>query len=171
MEGERQEGIAFAQIDSVPDYTLCLLKKDVTPNDDEIYAKVTENGTQYYKYYAITDNKKEKVYVETFDEAEQVVEKLKKKNSQNKNEIGIVEKYDTETKKFTSVEGCVSKLYEEPKVTYVASAKSSTSSGTVTGVSVDKSDVNVSYAMDGDILRIQLDNVQSDIKVTVSGHA
>ena len=44
-------------------------------------------------------------------------------------------------------------------------------SGTVTGVSVDKSDVNVSYAMDGDILRIQLDNVQSDIKVTVSGHA
>lgn len=44
-------------------------------------------------------------------------------------------------------------------------------SGTVTGVSVDKSDVNVSYAMDGDILRIQLDNVQSDIKVTVSGQA
>ena len=44
-------------------------------------------------------------------------------------------------------------------------------SGTVTGVSVDKSDVNVSYTMDGDILRIQLDNVQSDIKVTVSGQA
>ncbi len=142
MEGETEEGIAFAQIDSVPDYTLCLLKKDITPNDDEIYAKVTENGTKYYKYYAITDDKKEKVYVETFDEAEKVVAELKKKNSQNKNEIGIVEKYDTTTKEFTSVKKCVSKLYEEPKpkVTYVASI----SSGNVTGSSTKKVNLGIS---------------------------
>lgn len=57
------------------------IEKDITPNDDEIYAKVTENGTQYYKYYAITDNKKEKVYVSTFKEAEEVISKLKKKDS------------------------------------------------------------------------------------------
>ena len=55
MAGDKEEGIVFRQIGSVPEYTLCLLKKDITPNDDEIYAKVTENGTQYYKYYAITD--------------------------------------------------------------------------------------------------------------------
>lgn len=144
MEGETEEGIAFAQIDSVPDYTLCLLKKDVTSNDDEIYEKVTGNGTEYYKYYAITDDKKEKVYVETFDEAEKVVEQLKKKNSQNKNEIGIVEKYDTETKSFTSVEKCVSKLYEAPKTTYVATNRASTSSGTVTGASSKKVNLGVS---------------------------
>lgn len=141
MEGKTEEGIAFAQIDSVPDYTLCLLKKDITSNDDEIYEKVTENGTKYYKYYAITDNKKEKVYVETFDEAEQVVDGLKKKNSQNKNKIGIVEKYDTETKSFTSVEECVSKLYEAPKVTYVATT--SISSGNVTGMSSTKLDLGI----------------------------
>ena len=43
MEGNTEEGIAFRQIDSVPEYTLCLLKKDITTNDDEIYSKA-------YKY-------------------------------------------------------------------------------------------------------------------------
>lgn len=144
MEGKTEEGVAFAQIDSVPEYTLCLLKKDITPNDDEIYAKVTENGTKYYKYYAITDDQKEKVYVETFDEAEKVVAQLKKKNSQNKNKIGIIEKYDTEIKKFTSVEKCVSKLYEAPKVTYVAQTKNSISSGNVKGTSTAKVNLGIS---------------------------
>lgn len=145
MEGETEEGVAFRQIDSVPDYTLCLLKKDIVANDEEIYKKVTENGTQYYKYYAITDDKEEKVYVATFEEAEQVVDELKKKNSNNKDDIGIVEKYDTQTKEFTEVDTCISKLYEEvpkPKVTktYVASV----SSGTVSGTSSKKVDIGIS---------------------------
>ena len=140
MEGNTDEGIAFRQINSVPEYTLCLLKKDITPNDDEIYAKVTENGTQYYKYYAITDDKKEKVYVSTFKEAEDVIAKLKKKNSANKKDLGIVEKYDTQTKEFTSVEKCVSKLYEAPKVTYVAS---SVYSGNVSGTSSAKVNIGI----------------------------
>ena len=102
MEGNKEEGVAFRQIDSVPEYTLCLLKKDITPNDEQIYKKVTENGTQYYKYYAITDDKKEKAYVATFEEAEEVIEKLKDKNSQNEDDIGIVEKYnEDETHKVT----------------------------------------------------------------------
>lgn len=149
MEGNTEEDIAFAQIDSVPEYTLCLLKKDITANDEEIYNKVTENGTKYYKYYAITDDKKEKFYVESFEEAEKVIAQLKKKNSQNQKDIGIVEKYDTELKKFTSVETCVSKLYEaQPKVTYVASNTNyaqSVSGGNVTGSSSKK--VNLGVAL------------------------
>ncbi len=149
MEGEKEEGIAFRQIDSVPDYTLCLLKKDITTNDEEIYTKVTQNGTQYYKYYAITDDKKEKVYVSSFEDAEKVVKQLKEKNSTNKNDIGIVEKYDTQTKSFTSVEKCVSKLYEAPKEKVVKTASSSSygsaSSGKVTGTSSKKVSLGVSF--------------------------
>lgn len=143
VEGKTEEGVAFAQIDSVPEYTLCLLKKDITSNDEEIYSQVTGNGTKYYKYYAITDNKKEKVYVKTFEEAEKVIAQLKKKNSQNKKDIGIVEKYDTETKTFTSVEKCVSKLYEAPRTTttYIAS---SVSSGSVSGTSSKKVNIGIS---------------------------
>ncbi|MCI9246135.1 MAG: M23 family metallopeptidase [Clostridia bacterium] len=153
MEGNTEEDVAFAQIDSVPEYTLCLLKKDITANDEEIYNKVTENGTKYYKYYAITDDKKEKVYVETFEEAEKVIAELKKKKSKNQKEVGIVEKYDTELKKFTSVEKCVSKLYEAPPkktttTTYMASNTNytqSVSGGNVTGSSSSK--VNLGVAL------------------------
>ena len=121
------EDVVFAQIDSMPEYKLCLLKKDIETNDDEIYSKVTSNGTEYYRFYAITDDKEEKYYVSTFQEAEDVVEQLKEKNSANKEDIGILEKYDKEKKEFADVETCVSKLYEKvvPKVTYVASTASS----------------------------------------------
>lgn len=166
MEGGSKEGIAFAQIDSMPEYALCLLKKDINPNDDEIYAKVTQNGTEYYKYYAITDDKEEKLYVATFDEAEQVVKKLKEKNSVNKNDIGIIEKYDTETKEFTSVEKCVSKLYEKPKpkVTYVAS----TSSGYVSGVSNSK--VNIGITLIKPVSGIITSRFGSRESIRSSGH-
>lgn len=141
MEGDSEEGVVFRQINSVPEYTLCLLKKDITPNDDEIYKIATQDGTQYYKYYAITEDKKEKVYVSTFKEAEEVIAKLKKKDSANIKKIGIVEKYDTETKKFTSVDKCVSKLYEK-KVVYVATT-TSVSSGNVSGTSGAKVDIGI----------------------------
>ena len=127
ISAKEAENVAFVQIDAMPTYELCLLKKDMVTNDDEIYAKVTGNGTKYFKYYAITDEKKEKFYLATFEEAEKVVADLKKRDSANIEDIGIVEKYGTELKKFTDVKKCVSKLYEE-KVVYVASNYSSPSS-------------------------------------------
>ena len=78
-EADEENNIAFVQIDSMPTYKLCLLKKDVETNDDEIYAKVTENGTPYYKYYAITEDKKEKFYLSSFKDAEEVIEQLEEK--------------------------------------------------------------------------------------------
>lgn len=127
--GDSKENIAFVQVDAMPTYKLCLLKKDINTNDDEIYSKVTESGTPYYKYYAITDDKKEKFYVSSFKKAEEVIEKLEDKDSANQDELGIVEKYDKKIKKFTSVEKCVAKLYKEkPVVVYSGNAYSSGSS-------------------------------------------
>lgn len=120
ISANEAENVAFVQVDAMPTYKLCLLKKNVTTNDEEIFAKVTGSGTKYYKYYAITNDKKEKVYVSTFKEAEEVVAGLKKKDSANIKKIGIVEKYDTELKDFTSVEKSVSKLYEKKVVVYKA---------------------------------------------------
>ena len=125
VESGNGDDVVFAQIDSMPKYKLCLLKKDVQTNDDEIYTKVTSNGTEYYRFYAITDNKEEKYYVSTFKEAEDIVKKLKDKDSANKNDIGILEKYDKTKKELTDVDTCVSKLYEKviPKKVCVASKR------------------------------------------------
>ncbi len=111
-DGENNN-LAFVSIDAMPTYKLCLLKRGITTNDDEIFEKVTEKGTAYYKYFAVLDDDEEKVYVSKFDEAEKIVKKLKDKNSNNIDDITIKEKYETELEDFVSEEKAVSKLYEK----------------------------------------------------------
>ena len=67
------ENIAFVQVDNLPEYKLCLLKKNIVTNDDEIFNKVKEQGITYYRYYAIAENQEEKVYVTKFQKAEEIV--------------------------------------------------------------------------------------------------
>ena len=105
---------AFVQIDNLPEYTLCLLNRDVQTNDEEIYSTVKETGTPYYRYYAIAENGEEKMYVATFEEADNAVKQLKEKNSTNKDNITIVEKYQTDIKDLVSTEQVISVLYKEP---------------------------------------------------------
>lgn len=116
IEKGNGENVAFVDIEELPQYRLCLLKRDIVPNDEEIFEKVIAQGTQYYKYYAITVDKEEKVYLSSLSEAEQVIEKLKEKNSNNKDKLGVVEKYKTELAEFSTVENTVEKLYEKKVV-------------------------------------------------------
>lgn len=132
---EDNSNVAFVQVASLPEYKMCLLKKDVVTNDDEIFNKVKEQGVTYYRYFAILENQEEKVYVSNFEEAEKVVNTLKEKKSNNIDKISIIEKYENELKELISSEDAVAKLYiEAPKPVVVATKKSSTrykSSGSV----------------------------------------
>ena len=110
IENGEEENIAFVQVSELPEYKLCLLKKDVVTNDDEIFNKVKEQGTNYYRYYAILDDNEEKTYVSNFEEAEKVVEGLKEKNSINLEKISIIEKYEEELQEIAKVEDAVEKL-------------------------------------------------------------
>ena len=119
--------VAFVQIANLPEYRLCLLKKDVVTNDEEIYNKVKEQGTTYYRYYAIAENQEEKFYVDNFENAEKVVNGLKEKNSNNIEKISIVEKYETEMKDLVQSEEAISKLYVEKPKSAVVAKKTTTS--------------------------------------------
>ena len=117
VEKGEEDNVAFVQLQNLPEYKLCLLKKDVVPNDDQIYEKVKEEGTAYYRYYAIAENNEEKAYVTNFETAEQVIQGLKDKNSTNINDITIVEKYETDKKEFGETQAVVDSLYKDtPKV-------------------------------------------------------
>ena len=122
------DNMAFVQMDEMPTYQLCLLKKGIVPNDEEVYNTIKEAGTPYYRFFAIVDDEEEKAYVSTYDEAEGIVDELKEKNSKNKEDIKIVEKYETELKEFQSVDAVVADLYKKPitvkKTTQVASVGS-----------------------------------------------
>lgn len=112
------QNVAFVEIDNLPEYNLCLLKKGLTANDDEIFSTVISSGVPYYKYYAILENGEEKYYVSSFEEADNIVNQLKEKNSQNKDNVTYVLKYATELKEFTDTDTTVAALYKEmPKVT------------------------------------------------------
>ena len=120
------QNVAFVQVNNMPEYKLCLLKKNIVANDDEIFENIKSQGVTYYRYYALANNQEEKLYVSNFEEAEKVVSTLKEKDSSNIEGISIVEKYETELKPLVSTDEAVSKLYvEKPKVVKVAKKSSS----------------------------------------------
>lgn len=114
---EDNSNIAFVQVNNLPEYKLCLLKRNVVTNDEEIYEKVKMSGIPYYNYYAIVEGENEKAYVKDFAEAEQIVAQLKEKDSNNIDKISILELYETNLADFSSIEDTVASLYvkkEEP---------------------------------------------------------
>lgn len=133
--------IAFVEIDDLPEYNLCLLQKGLTANDDEIFNKVISSGVPYYKYYAILDSGEEKYYVSSYEEAEAIVQDLKNKNSQNKDNITYTLKYETQLKEFTDKDTAVAALYKEMPVvkkTKVVTTKKVDYSNTALGIALIK---------------------------------
>ena len=141
-EGGENTNIAFVQVDNMPEYKMCLLKRDIVTNDDEIFEKIKQSGVTYYKYYAIIEGEEEKAYVSDFTKAEEIVTKLKEKNSNNIDKISILEMYDTELKEFAEVEATVASLYEK-KVEVVKKVVSKGKVNTSTNMSHKKVALNI----------------------------
>lgn len=116
MQSGDKQNIAFVEIETLPEYNLCLLQKDISANDDEVFEKIISSGVSYYKYYAIIENGEEKFYVSTFDEAAAIIDTLKSKNSQNKDTVTYTVKYETELKEFSDKDTTVAALYKEMPV-------------------------------------------------------
>ena len=136
-DGGDNSNIAFVQVNSLPEYKLCLLKRNIVTNDEEIFDKIKQLGVIYYKYYAIVEGEDEKAYISTFSEAEEIVTQLKAKESNNIDKISIAELYKTELVDFTTVDDAVSSLYEKKKVVVASTTKT-------TGKKVSTSS-NISY--------------------------
>lgn len=149
--------IAYIQINELPEYEMCLLKRGIVTNDDEIFEKIKSSGTAYYKYYAILEDNEEKAYVSDFKTAETVVEQLKEKDSSNIDNIQILEKYETELASFVTSEEAVASLYKEkvvvPKVTIAKKTTSNTnysttsSNGFSTSSNISKSGVSLGVSL------------------------
>ena len=146
IEKGETENTAFVQVDNLPEYKICLLKRNVETNEDEIFNTIKSQGTTYYRYYAINEEQEEKAYVANFTDAENIVNQLKEKNSFNMESITISEKYETEMQELTSVEQAVSSLYVQKPVVTVA--KNNTTSigkvNTATNISGGKVSLGIS---------------------------
>lgn len=142
--GEKgQKNVAFVQIDDMPGYQMCLLKKGITTNDEEIFNTIKETGITYYRYYAIADDDKEKVYLSSFDEAEKAIKELKKKESQNSSDLTIVEKYEIELPKISTEKEAIAKLYEKKIVKTTVKYPNSSASGFSTSRAITSKKVSL----------------------------
>ena len=144
--GNESDNIAFVDIEVLPEYSFCLLKKDHESNDKDIFSKIIKSGVTYYKYYAIMVDSVEKYYVSSYQECENIIQQLKDKDSDNIDKITYIVKYESELKDFSNSETAVAELYvEKPKVIV---PKVSTPLGTVaTGANMSyaKVDLGVSF--------------------------
>lgn len=110
--GKDDDDAIFVQMNEMPQYKLCFLKKGIETNDEEIYDKVIQTGVSYYHYYAVAVGGEEKLYVNSFADADAIVNKLVEKDSKNAKQLSIVEKYETDKQEFTGIETAVMNLYE-----------------------------------------------------------
>ena len=133
---EGQKNIAFVQIDDMPEYQMCLQKKGIETNDEEIFSEIKKKGVTYFRYYTIADDGKEKISVSTFEEAENVIKELKKKQSRNSKTLSIVEKYEIELPELTTEEQAIAKLYEKKIIVATTRYPNMNSSGFSTSRSI-----------------------------------
>ena len=121
MEIGEEDNTAFVDITKLPQYSLCLVKKENEENDEEIFEEVKSLGTTYYSYYAILEGQDEKYYVATKEEAEDVIKDLTDKKSSNIKQISYDQVFGTEIKDFTEEDEIVTALYKKPVVYYSSS--------------------------------------------------
>ena len=122
------ENVAFVDIEVLPEYSFCLLKKDNVSNDEEIFNKIIETGITYYKYYAVLVNNEEKCYVSSYEECENIIQGLKYKDSQNKDQVTYIVKYEQEKKEFTATDTAIANLYVEKPKPVIQNRKPATAS-------------------------------------------
>ena len=130
MEQNENENIAFVEISTLPEYSLCLVKKENQTNDDEMFEKVKALGTAYYEYYAILEGTEEKYYVANKEQAEDIIKKLTDKKSSNIKKISYTQVFGTEIKEFTESDKIVTALYKKPVTVYSAGSYTIASSTT-----------------------------------------
>lgn len=100
-----EDNIAFITLDSLPSYELKFVDKNVQTQEEEIVAKIKENSETTYAMYAVTLNGENKSYVNTLEEAEEVVNKIKEENEKaSELDLGIKQIYTTNLEELNTVQ-------------------------------------------------------------------
>lgn len=138
---EEKKFMGFYTINVEPKYKLIFANKNIETNEEEILKKVKENSTITYLAYQINLDGKEKAFVSTIDEAEEIVEELKQEIDDKKLEMNleIIKKYteDLESLEISDKETVEEEINEDIKKE--VKAKDSTINGVVLAVNPVKS--------------------------------
>lgn len=85
----KEKNIAYVDIEELPKYKLVLADNSISTNEEEIYTKVRDMAVATYKVYAVAVNGNDTVYINSFEEATQTIEKIKEEYANKVDEINI----------------------------------------------------------------------------------
>lgn len=105
--------VAYYQIDEKPEYEFTFMKAQFVPDDEKIIEEIKEEATPVYKTYAVKENDEIKARVATYSEASKILSELKKKESDNLEDITIELQYEKEEPKLVKTDKVVADLYVE----------------------------------------------------------
>lgn len=102
---EEGKNIAFVELKATPALKLELVDRNLENNDEILKNKITEQVSIQYTNYAISINGENQTYVSTMEDAEEIVEKLKKDYaSKYTKNLGIVQVYSEDYNEIASVD-------------------------------------------------------------------
>lgn len=81
--------VAFVDMEAMPEYQFLLIDNTQETSEQEIFTKIQEMAVTTYKMYAITINNENTTYVNSREEAEETINKIKEEQADNLEEIEI----------------------------------------------------------------------------------
>lgn len=81
--------VAYVDIEAMPEYKFLLIENTQETIEQEVFTKVQEMAVTTYKMYAITVNNENTTYVNSMEEAEEAVNRIKEEKASSINEIDV----------------------------------------------------------------------------------
>ena len=139
-----EQNVDFVSINVTPQYKIKLVNRNEATSEDIILSKLKENITVTYKFYEIALNDTVKTYVNTLEEATNVVNEIKEEYNGNKEELNlqIIEKYteNKEEAKTDSIEIAKSNLNK--KIDEQIEKEEENTIATINGIKIAAKPVN-----------------------------
>ena len=83
--------VAFVDIEEMPSYEFMFVENSVQAAENEIFTELQESAVKTYRIYAITINNENTTYVNSREEAEEIITKIKEENTEEEIQIGMQE--------------------------------------------------------------------------------
>lgn len=83
------KNVVKVSLNNEPSYELKFIDRSIDTNEEEIITKLQEDATITYKYYEVALNDNEKTYVNTQEEAEEVVKEINETTAEKEVELDL----------------------------------------------------------------------------------
>lgn len=103
LNENQEQNIAYSDLEQTPNFELKLVNKDTEVKEEDVLVAIKENATITYFHYAIALNGEVKEYVNTMEEAEQIVENTKQELKEEVN-ITITKEYAKQIENTDTIE-------------------------------------------------------------------